>query len=171
MNLLSESNISTLNKKSHLKIKNLILFSLIVFLGSYFLTNYLIFKAYIPTGSMRPTIMEEDEVIVSKIYTSINRGDIFVFSHESSEELLIKRVVGLPGEKVEVKDGLLYVNDVFIDEPYVKNNESMNKTFMFLKETTYFLVIIEQDQKMQEDGKTPMFLKKFRWESSFYCIP
>ncbi len=50
--------------------------------------------------------MEEDEVIVSKIYTSINRGDIFVFSHESSEELLIKRVVGLPGEKVEVKDGL-----------------------------------------------------------------
>ncbi len=82
--------------------------------------------------------MEEDEVIVSKIYTSINRGDIFVFSHESSEELLIKRVVGLPGEKVEVKDGLLYVNDVFIDEPYVKNNEPMNKTFMFLKEITYF---------------------------------
>lgn len=129
MNLLSESNISTLNKKSHLKIKDLIIFSVIVFLGSYFINNYLIFKAYIPTGSMKPAIMEEDEVIVSKLFTSVNRGDIFVFNHESSEELLIKRVIGLPGEKVEIKDGILYVNDILINEPYVKNNESMDKTF------------------------------------------
>lgn len=156
MNLLSESNISTLNKKSHLKIKNLILFSVIVFLCSYFLINYLIFKAYIPTGSMRPTIMEEDEVIVSKIYTSINRGDIFVFSHESSEELLIKRVVGLPGEKVEVKDGLLYVNDVFIDEPYVKNNESMNKTF-YVPEGNY--LFFGDNRAISEDAR--------RWENPY----
>ncbi len=138
MNSLSERNISTLNKKSYLKIKDLIIFSVIVFLGSYFINNCLIFKAYIPTGSMKPAIMEEDEVIVSKLFTSVNRGDIFVFSHESSEELLIKRVIGLPGEKVEIKDGILYVNDVLINEPYVKNNESMDKTFYVPEEHYLF---------------------------------
>ena len=115
MNLLSESNISTLNKKSHLKIKNLILFSVIVFLCSYFLTNYLIFKAYI-----------------------------------------IKRVVGLPGEKVEVKDGLLYVNDVFIDEPYVKNNEPMNKTF-YVPEGNY--LFFGDNRARSEDAR--------RWENPY----
>ncbi|EIA18393.1 signal peptidase I [Clostridium perfringens F262] len=100
--------------------------------------------------------MEEDEVIVSKIYTSINRGDIFVFSHESSEELLIKRVVGLPGEKVEVKDGLLYVNDVFIDEPYVKNNEPMNKTF-YVPEGNY--LFFGDNRARSEDAR--------RWENPY----
>lgn len=129
MSSLSERNISTLNKKTYLKVKDLIIFFVIVFLGSYFINNYLLFKAYIPTGSMRPTIMEEDEVLVSKIFTSVNRGDIFVFSHESSKELLIKRVVGLPGEKIEIKDGIVYVNGILLNEPYVKNNEEMNKSF------------------------------------------
>lgn len=129
MSSLSERNISTLNKKTYLKVKDLIIFFVIVFLGSYFINNYLLFKAYIPTGSMRPTIMEEDEVLVSKIFTSVNRGDIFVFSHESSKELLIKRVVGLPGEKIEIKDGIVYVNGILLNEPYVKNNEEINKSF------------------------------------------
>ena len=97
-----------------------------------------------------------DEVIVSKIYTSINRGDIFVFSHESSEELLIKRVVGLPGEKVEVKDGLLYVNDVFINEPYVKNNEAMNKTF-YVPEGNY--LFFGDNRARSEDAR--------RWENPY----
>lgn len=129
MSSLSERNIPTVNKKTYLKIKDLIIFFAIVFFGSYFINNYLLFKAYIPTGSMRPTIMEEDEVLVSKIFTSVNRGDIFVFSHESSKELLIKRVVGLPGEKIEIKDGIVYVNDIRLNEPYVKNNEEMTKNF------------------------------------------
>lgn len=129
MSSLSERNVSTLKKKSYLRIKDIIIFFIVVFGASYFINNYLFFKAYIPTGSMKPTIMEEDEVLVSKIFTSVNRGDIFVFSHESSKELLIKRVIGLPGEKVEIKDGIVYVNDILIDEPYVKNNEILNKTF------------------------------------------
>lgn len=129
MSSLSEGNVSTLKKKSYLRIKDIIIFFIVVFGASYFINNYLFFKAYIPTGSMKPTIMEEDEVLVSKVFTSVNRGDIFVFSHESSKELLIKRVIGLPGEKVEIKDGIVYVNDILINEPYVKNNEVLNKTF------------------------------------------
>lgn len=138
MYLLREKKSSTLSKKSKFKISFLTLFCLIFFLSSYLLTNHLLYKAYIPTGSMKPTIMEEDQLIVSKIYTKIKRGDIFVFNHESSKELLIKRVIGLPGEKVELKDGLLYVNDNLIEEPYVKNNESINKTFYVPKENYLF---------------------------------
>lgn len=129
MNSLSEENIFTTEKKAHSKIKDIVIFFIIVLGISWFTNKFLFFKAYIPTGSMKPAIMEGDEVFVNKFFLSVKRGDIIVFSHESSEELLIKRVIGLPGEKIEIKNGYVYANGNLIDEPYVKNNEILNKTF------------------------------------------
>ena len=78
---------------------------------------------------MKPTIIEEDIILVSKFFSHVRRGDIFVFSHESSKDLLIKRVIGLPGETITLKNGDVYVNGKLLKEPYVKNNEDLNKTF------------------------------------------
>ena len=58
--------------------------------------------------------------------------------------------------KEEVKDGLLYVNDVFIDEPYVKNNESMNKTF-YVPEGNY--LFFGDNRARSEDAR--------RWENPY----
>lgn len=156
MNLFREETFTKISKKFNFKIKIFIIISILLFLLSYFISNEMLYKAYIPTGSMKPTIMEEDEVIVSKIYGSIKRGDIFVFNHESSEELLIKRVVGLPGEKIELKDGLLYVNGVLTYEPYVKNNESINKTF-YVPSGNY--LFFGDNRIKSEDAR--------RWENPF----
>lgn len=121
------------------KIKEFTIFFIIAFIASYFINHYLFFKAYIPTGSMKPTIIEEDYVLVSKFFSGVNRGDIFVFTHESSEDLLIKRVIGLPGETVEIKEGEVYINGHLLNEPYVKNNEALNKTFNIPKNHYLFL--------------------------------
>ncbi len=83
---------------------------------------------YIPTGSMQPTLEINDRVLVNKLsyrLHDVNRGDIVVFErlpHEvgpDSTKDLIKRVIGLPGESIVIRDDRVYVNGSPLDEPYL----------------------------------------------------
>ena len=78
---------------------------------------------YIPSESMVPTLQVGDRVFVNKFiyrFHEPNRGDVVVFKGvEGQDEDLIKRVVGLPGDQIEVRDGVLYVNGERQEEPYV----------------------------------------------------
>jgi signal peptidase I len=68
----------------------------------------------IPTGSMRPTLMEGDRIFVNKFiyrFKEPQRGDVIVFiSPEDKKKDFIKRLVGLPGENVQISDGLILIN-------------------------------------------------------------
>lgn len=73
--------------------------------------------------SMRPTLDDGEFVLVSKFnykLSNVQRGDIIVFHFpmDPSQEL-IKRVIGLPGDQVHVKDGVVYINNQALDEPYI----------------------------------------------------
>lgn len=90
----------------------------------------------VPTGSMIPTIMPGDRLFIDKIsinFTALERGDIIMFNPPEESGLkddLIKRLIGLPGDLIEIKDGVLYVNDLPQDEPYLNEpiTYSMAKT-------------------------------------------
>ncbi len=73
--------------------------------------------------SMEPNLHTEQRLIVEKISYRLHgprRGDVVVFDMpEQGEELLIKRVIGLPGETVEIRDGQVFVDDTVLDEPYL----------------------------------------------------
>ena len=75
----------------------------------------------IPTGSMRPTFLEGDRIFVDKIsyrFHSPERGDIIVFKYPLDKKKdFVKRLVGLPGDKIEIKDGKLIINDQPLNEP------------------------------------------------------
>lgn len=106
------------------------------------INKFLLFKIYIPSESMVPTLRVGDQLFVTKIYNknSIKRGDILVFYSEELGELLIKRVIGLPGEEVEVKnDGTVYVNGQKIDEPYVVNKSPKTGKFQVPEGKVLFL--------------------------------
>ncbi len=84
---------------------------------------------YIPSGSMLPTLQINDRLIIDKIsydFSNPKRGDIVVFNptktleQENFHEAFIKRVIGLPGDKVEVKNGKVYVNNLPIKENYLE---------------------------------------------------
>ena len=85
---------------------------------------------YIPTGSMEPTLQVNDRLIVEKIsyrLGSPQRGDIVVFwppaeltPEGQRPNAFIKRVVGLPGETLEVVDGRVLINDEPFSEDYIK---------------------------------------------------
>ena len=70
-------------------------------------------------SSMEPTLNDEEIVVLMKT-TELDRGELCCFSYQN--KLLIKRVVGLPGDKVDMKeDGTIFINDEKLDEPYVSD--------------------------------------------------
>ncbi len=78
--------------------------------------------------SMQPNFYEGDYVITSRqaynLFGEPERGDVIVFKSDlidkdGKNKALIKRIIGLPGDKVEIKDGYVYVNDEKIEEGYV----------------------------------------------------
>ncbi len=71
--------------------------------------------------SMEPTFQEEQRVMLLKVFYGLQRGDIIIFSAvDNPTKDLIKRVIGLPGDEVEMRDGDVYVNGRRLDEPYVR---------------------------------------------------
>ncbi len=92
-------------------------------------------QSKIPTGSMEDTLLVGDYIMVNRFIYSpsifefeksllpmrdIKRKDIIVFKFPKEPELdYIKRVIGLPGDVVEIREGTTYVNGEIVDEPYV----------------------------------------------------
>ncbi|MRN52673.1 signal peptidase I [Paenibacillus monticola] len=99
---------------------------------SLFVRTYVAEAMKVPTGSMIPTIQINDRLIVEKMLwmTTLEHGDIVVFNPPvagDEDKRYVKRLIGLPGDTIEIKDGSLYRNDQVIDEPYLQ--EKMNYTF------------------------------------------
>lgn len=98
------------------------------------LIHFVVRSFYIPSGSMRPTLEVNDFILVNEMLYDITRpvrGDIVVF-HQPQEGAgektdLIKRVVGIENDTIEVKDGQLYINEQPIQEDFIL--ESMEDNF------------------------------------------
>jgi signal peptidase I len=81
----------------------------------------------VPTGSMKPTIIEGDRILVNKLaydfkvplthisiykFADPGRGDIVIFDSKAADTRLVKRVIGLPGDTVEMRDNRLIINGI-----------------------------------------------------------
>jgi signal peptidase I len=107
----------------------------------------------VPTGNMIPTIQIGDTCIVNKFEYSANpiqRFDIVAFkapedakqmSNETGDVMFIKRIIGLPNEKIEIKEGKIYINEKLLDEPFEKIVD-VNKDFKAytIPSNEYFLL-------------------------------
>ncbi len=97
-----------------------------------FVIKVFLFQAYyIPSPSMEPSLGIGDRVIVNKLsykLHDVNRGDMIVFENPSTAEGeisdLIKRVVALPGETLQVQDGKVYIDGNIMIEPYLDGSEN-----------------------------------------------
>ena len=93
---------------------------------AFVLNNFLIANSRVPTGSMENTIMTGDRVIGSRLsyrFEDPARGDIIIFhAPDEPETLYVKRIIGLPGDKVTIRDGHVYLNDseTPLEESYIK---------------------------------------------------
>lgn len=115
------------------RIKNLIIenrgFIVFIVLMSVFRSSLADWNS-VPTGSMKPTIIEGDRIVINKIaydlklpFSNISiaklgepqRGDIIIFNSAISEKRLVKRVVGMPGDRVSMSNNVLTINDIELD--------------------------------------------------------
>ena len=94
-------------------------------------------------ASMLPTLHNEQYLVISKLTYWIHppdRGDIIVFHPPTSpDEDYIKRIVGLPGEQVQIQGGQVWVDGVPLDEPYVVDPDTYSGSWV-LAEREYFVL-------------------------------
>ena len=91
-----------------------------------FINQVVIVNASVPTGSMENNIMAGDRIVAFRLaylFDEPKRFDIVVFPNPDDEStLFVKRVIGLPGETLEVKDGKVYIDGALtpLDDSFVK---------------------------------------------------
>ncbi|MFV2060643.1 MAG: signal peptidase I [Gammaproteobacteria bacterium] len=123
--------------------------SFFVFIALMFLFRSAIADWYtVPTGSMKPTIIEGDRIFVNKVaydlklpFTLVTlaswgnpeRGDVVVFDSLKDDKRLIKRVVGLPGDIIEIKNNQLFINS--IPAKYSDTDQSMVEQYWDIAST------------------------------------
>lgn len=109
---------------------------------SLFIRTYVAEAMRVPTGSMIPTIQINDRLIVEKMLwmTTLEHGDIVVFTPPvagDENKRYVKRLMGLPGDTLEIKDGELYRNG-----RWLTNLTSMNRWITLLDRLRYPPIII-----------------------------
>ena len=104
--------------------------ALVVALG---IRTYVLLQFYISGPSMETTLYQPNRVLVNKLsyrLHDVNRGDVVVFDRVTSNgesiqhDDLIKRVIGLPGEKISISKCVVYVNKVALKEPYLDSRDT-----------------------------------------------
>lgn len=109
----------------------------------YFLiTRFLFFFISVPTPSMYPAIQPGDRILTTRLYDTgeITRGDILVFQSEELDEVLMKRVIGLPGDGIVIKEtGEVFVNGERLAEEYVEYPDSLAGQYLVPEDSYYFL--------------------------------
>ena len=80
----------------------------------FFLNKYMIANAQVPTSSMETTVMAGDRILVNRlsyIFGEPQRGDIVTFIYpDDGKTLYLKRIIGLPGETISGKEGVIYID-------------------------------------------------------------
>jgi signal peptidase I len=118
-----------------------VLFTLLI----YFLVRFFLFENYRVVGhSMDPTLSHEQFLVVNKLSYRIGepqRGDIVVFEdpHDPTRKL-IKRVIGLPGEVVEIQHGAVFINGQKLHEPYIDDPGYYSVAAYTLSEGQYYVL-------------------------------
>lgn len=127
----------------------------IAFVLALIITTFIVQGFVIPTGSMETTIMPNDRVFVNKFiyrFTEPERGDIIVFKYPvDPTKDYVKRLIGLPGETIEMRNGVVYINNKPLKEPYLTQPSTGNYGPITVEKGHYFMLGDNRDNS--EDSR------------------
>ena len=119
--------------------------TILITLLIYVLIRTFLFENYRVLGhSMDPTLEDDQFLVVNKLGYRLKdpeRGDIIVFRDPRTDDRkLIKRVVGLPSEQVEIRNGQVAIEGHLLEEPYIASQSQYSQTPLMIPEDEYFVL-------------------------------
>lgn len=127
---------------------------------------FLIQPFYVKGASMEPSFYDHEYLIINEIsyrFIEPNRGDIIVFKYpKDPSQYFIKRIVGLPGEKIEIADGRVYVytpeQKILLEENYLEpNQETHNNKIWILGPDEYYVLGDNRDYSLDSRSFGPVY--------------
>lgn len=138
----------------------------------------LLFKNFIMTpikvngNSMAPTLDDGDIMILDIISTKVKKIERFeIVVIDQGKELLIKRVIGLPGETIEYRGGYLYVNGKEVDDPFYNNFEFTEDMKVTVPEGEYFVLGDNRHNSLDSRTFGTFSKKQIKGKSDFIIYP
>lgn len=137
--------------------------TIMISIGLICILHYFVFNLSTVEGhSMEPTLTQDEWLFVNKIsylLGSPERGDIVIledpFGIGENHRLLVKRIVGMPGDRVEISGQKLYINGEPLDEPYTDSPiEDMNYGPEIVREGHYFVMGDNRHNRASLDSRT-----------------
>lgn len=111
------------DKRYALAFKELLESVIIAIILALIIRTFLFQFFWIPSHSMEPTLLINDRIIVTRFsywFNEPQRGDVVVFKYPlDPKKDYVKRLIGLPGEKIQIINSKLYINDILVEESYL----------------------------------------------------
>lgn len=101
------------------KIKDTLIVVISAVVIAFIINKFILINVVVPTRSMEPFIAADDRLFAFRlayVFDEPKRGDVVVFTSDYEDKLLLKRIIGLPGDSVRIADGLIYINGEAIED-------------------------------------------------------
>lgn len=142
------------------EIKSFLLYVIVVIGITFLIIHFVGQRTYVSGSSMENTLSDGDNLIVDKLsyrFSDPKRYDIIVFPYQYEENTyFIKRIIGLPGETVQILDGTIYIDGEVLEESYgreVMKSSGMAKDPITLREDEYF--VLGDNRNDSTDSRDP----------------
>ncbi|HQZ18014.1 MAG TPA: signal peptidase I [Vicinamibacteria bacterium] len=147
----------------------------ITVLFCFFIVTFVAQPVRVQGASMQPRIEDNERILINKAiyrFQGVERGDVVVFYYPRDPSVsYIKRVIGLPGDRVEIRNGTVYVNEAAIEEPYLlpeyRDRYDMPET---LVERGHYFVMGDHRTSSMDSRSFGSVPEKYIYGKATFCV-